>query len=165
MNKPTRILAALALTAFAGTAWAQEEERLKVTANDVEGVMVSESDLTLDSKLKFTSDCVEVYNGESLTASFPYAEIGNLKFSYYTLTGLKDVTSSDVLRLRNNPVEETLAFIGFNGTPAPLMVTDLGGASRVAIPEWKGEGIDVSNLTPGLYFVTVDKTTFKFIKK
>ena len=165
MNRPTRILAVLALSAFAGTALAQQKVELKVVANDAEGAEVASSVVTVDSQLRFTAAGVDVYNDGSLEAAFPYADMSKLTFSYDTATGMAAVDAAQELRLRNNPVAESLEFVGFTGESACLSVADLSGAIKVYLPEWRGNAVDVSDFTPGLYFVTVDKTTFKFIKK
>lgn len=165
MNKPTRILALLAFAALSGTAMAQEKVELVVAASDADGEFVASSVVTMDSKLSFTKAGVEVYNGETLDLSLPYADIAKLTFRYSKNTGVATVVANSGLRLRNNPVAESLAFVGFGEGVKNLVVTDLKGSIRVSIPEWKGEAVNVGDLTPGLYFVTVDKTTFKFIKK
>lgn len=165
MNKPTRFLAVLAFSAFSGMAWAQADVELMVVAADAEGEVVGSSTVTLDSKLSFTKAGVDVYTGDALELSIPYADVAKLTFNYENKTGVETVAANSGLRLRNNPVAESLEFVGFSGDAANLVVTDLRGSVRASVSTWKGEAINVSDLTPGLYFVTVDKTTFKFIKK
>ncbi|MBD5356636.1 MAG: T9SS type A sorting domain-containing protein [Bacteroides sp.] len=165
MNKPTRILSLLAFTAFAGCAWAQEDMKLKVVANDGEGNPVEETMVTVESKLRFTQNGVGVFDGDALTAEFNYADFATLSFYYDTLSSVSAVDAMTGLRLRNNPVAESLEFVGMTEKVAELTVIDLRGAVKVSVPEWKGEAINVNNLTPGLYFVTVNQKTFKFIKK
>lgn len=165
MNKPTRFLALLAFAALSGTAVAQENVELVVAASDADGEVKASSVVTLDSKLSFTKAGVDVYTGETLDLAIPYADIAKLTFRYDNKTGVETVDAHSALRLRNNPVAESLAFVGYNGDAASLVVTDLRGAVRASVSDWKGEAVNVSDLTPGLYFVTVDKTTFKFIKK
>ncbi len=165
MNKPTRFLPLLAFLAIAGTAGAQDKMELRVVANDSTASAIGETAVFLDSKLKFSESGVDVFQEETLKATFNYADVSNLKFRLVNLTGVKGIEADAALRLRNNPVDDSLEVLGFSGNPVKLTVTDLRGAVRVSIPEWAGEAADVSELTPGLYFVTVNQTTLKFIKK
>lgn len=165
MKKPTRILALLAFGAFSGIAFAQEEMDLKVVAHNDEGEAVAEALVTLDSKLRFTETGVGVFKGETMTVGFNYADVTSLSFRYDVRSAAGVVVSPIGLGLRDNPVGESLEIIGMTENSASLTVTDLKGRVRVSLPEWKGETVNVGELTPGLYFVTINQTTLKFIKK
>lgn len=165
MNKPARFFVLAVFAAMAGVAWAQEEVELKVVANNEDGVAVGEAPVTLESKLRFSKSEVNLYTGEILTSAFRYADMKSLSFRYDKFTGMKSVKADTPLRLRNNPVGEFLELLGTSGECRPLSVSDLRGGVRIYLPEWNGEPVDVADLAPGLYFVTVNKTTFKFIKK
>lgn len=166
MNKPTRIITLLAFSAFfASQLHAQEGVELKVIANGSDGVASASSVVTIDSKLRFSKEGVEVYSGETLTCMFPYSATANLSFEYDKGTGVKMLDASGTWKLRSNPVAESLQPYGKSVDAARLTVTDLSGAVKITLPAWHGEAVDVSDMTPGLYFVTIDKTTLKFIKK
>lgn len=164
MKQSTRLLAAGAFLMLAGQAFGEEVE-LQIVGNNADGEPVSTVSVNLDSKIRFTSEGVDVYNGETLTGVFGYVDINNLTFRYHKITGVESTIADSALRLRRNPVEETLELEGFTGDPVALVVTDLKGAVRAEIAEWNGEAVPVGSLAPGLYFVTVNKTTLKFIKK
>lgn len=165
MTKPTRFIALLAFSALAGITMAEEKTELNVVANGHDGTELAKTAVTLDSKLKFGETGVEVYSGETLVSVYPYADTANISFSYGDGTGVAEISQAGALRLRNNPVGETLELIGFDADSAPLSVVDLKGVVKISLSEWRGGAVDVSDLTPGLYFVTVNKSTLKFIKK
>lgn len=163
--KPTKILALLAVSALSIPISAQEPTQLHVVASNADGVEIGKSTVTLESRLRFSESGVEVYSGEMLTDVFHYADMANLKFAYLQGTGIATIPASSGLHLRSNPVGDLLEPLGLSAESANLSVTDLGGKVYCSAPKWRGEPIDVSNLTPGLYLVTINKTTLKFIKK
>ncbi|MCM1490504.1 MAG: T9SS type A sorting domain-containing protein [Muribaculum sp.] len=166
MNKPTRNIALLAFSALiAGNVNAEGQTELKVLANSTDGAVVSQSVITMDSKLRFSETGVEVYSGETLSEVFNYADIANISFYYDTATGVKVVEVAEGWKLRSNPVSAFLEPIGKKVDSATLSVADLSGSVRISLSDWHGEPVDVSDLTPGLYLVTIDKSTLKFIKK
>lgn len=165
MKKSTRLLAVCASVVLSGSALAQDSAGLKVEASNSEGTVVEEASVDILSKLRFSESGVDVYHGETLAAVFHYSDISKISFRYGNGVGVEAVNAGGKLRLLDNPVAETLELTGFSGEPVQLKVTDLGGSIRAIVKEWNGESVNVADLTPGLYFVTVDKTTLKFIKK
>ena len=165
MNRPTRFLAALAALACAGSVWAQEEKVLNVVALNEEVEAIAEAPVSLESSLRFTAEGVEVYGEELLSAVFNYTDMNAFAFRYDTQTGISLTPAASGLSLRTNPVVANLELLGHSGEATRLTVTDLRGTVKASAEEWTGEPVDVSALAPGLYFVTVNKTTLKFIKK
>lgn len=163
--KPTKILALLAFSALSIPLSAQETTQLSVVASNAEGVETGKSIVTVESKLRFSDSGVEVYSGEMLTDVFHYADVANLKFAYGQGSGVAAIPSASGLHLRNNPVGDLLEPLGLSAECAALSVTDLSGKVHFSAPQWSGQPIDVSDLTPGLYLLTINKTTLKFIKK
>lgn len=164
MKQKIRLVALGAFAAVAGQSFG-EDVKLYVQGNDTEGKVVSSYIVGLDSKLRFSAEGVNVYNGDAPTATFSYADIASLSFSYQNLSEVVSVADDSGLRLRKNPVEDSLEIIGFSGVPVSLTVTDLKGAVRVSCPQWQGETVAVDGLSSGLYFVTINQKTLKFIKK
>ncbi|MDE6057299.1 MAG: hypothetical protein K2F93_04725 [Muribaculaceae bacterium] len=166
MKKTARIY--LACMAIVGGlhASAQNPAQLMVVANDAEGVAMAEAPVGLESKLRFVGDGVEVYSGETLEAVFHYADLKALSFRFDAGTAVGQLSSEAALRLRANPVDESLEFVGFSGAAVPLSICGLKGETLVNVASWSGEGVDVSALAPGLYIARVgESATFKFIKR
>lgn len=165
MKKMSKILLPVVAVLCALPARADGEVTLQVVANDAEDTEIGRAPVTLESKLCFSDKEVEVYSGETLSAVFGYSGLTSLTFVYDTTTGIASEGALDMLRLRQNPVDDNLGFVGFAGEQASLTLSALNGETVVNIPEWGGEDIYVGSLPTGLYLVTVNNTTFKFIKK
>lgn len=165
MKKSARFLLFSAIASVAIGASAQNSQKLFVVAQDAEGHAVDEAAVSTTSRLSFSEAGVEVFSGDLLSAVFNYKDIRSLGFRYGGQTGIGFIEAAKALKLRSNPVAEVLEFATNPTEPATLTITDLKGRVRNRVQNWKGEGVDVAQLAPGLYFVTVNKTTLKFIKK
>lgn len=119
--------------------------------------------LNMETKMKFTPTGVEITNGNEV-ATYAYGKISKIRFETGT-TSITDVTRETSLSLRDNPVTDYLEIDGHDGTPVSLTVTALSGTVLNITDSWKGEGVNVSHLAPGIYLVTINKETLKFIKK
>lgn len=164
MKKTTRILLASAAATISFGAWA-EGGQLLVVANNADGQAVAEAPVTTASKIAFSETGVEVLSGGTLNAVFNFRTLKSLSFRYDGTTGVETISAADGLVLRQNPVAEALEFVSCPAEAASLTITDLKGSVRNKISNWSGEAVDVSTLAPGLYFVTVNNKTIKFIKK
>lgn len=82
-------------------------------------------------------------------------------------SGVSDITASarQALRLSENPVGDTLLIEGAPEGRSRLAVTSLSGQTLIVVNDWQGAAIDASSLTPGLYLLTVNNETIKFLKK
>lgn len=140
------------------------DDHLFVVCSDADGETVTKTLVNLESTIRFVDGNVEVYNDGMLTSSAPLLSVSQISFSNEPITAVETVTKS-TLRLVSNHVADKLVFAGSVSEPTSLYVTALDGTTRLQLRNWQGESVNVTDLTPGLYFVTVDKTTFKFIKK
>lgn len=165
MKKMSKILLPVVAMMFALPAKADGEVTLQVVANDTEDVEIGRSPVGLESKICFSDKEVEVYSGETLSAVFGYDGLKTLTFVYDSTTGIATEGAIARLRLRQNPVDDNLGFVGFSDGKTTLTLSALNGETIVSIPAWEGEDIPVGSLPAGLYLVTVKNTTFKFIKK
>lgn len=165
MRQTTRLLLSAAALACACGMQAETLQQLNVVAKDSAGNAVAKVPVDLESRIRFSGEGIEILSGEQLAAVVGYADMASFGFEYSEGTGVSSVAASGALALRNNPVAESLEVLGFSGESAPLTVSDLGGAVQVRVADWKGETVEVGHLPAGLYFLTVGKTTLKFIKK
>lgn len=164
MKKTSRILLGTAFAAASMCASAQTSQLL-VVAKDAEGKVVAEAPVSVESRLIISERGVEVMSGEELSAVFGYADMSSFGFRLDQLSGIGDVRASESLILRQNPVTDNLEFKEYPAAPASMTITDIRGAVRYSAEGWNGEAVNVSALAPGLYLVTVNDTTLKFIKK
>lgn len=164
MKKTSRILLGSAFAAVSIGASAQTSHLL-VVAKDAEGKIVAEAPVSTESRLIISDKGVEVMSGEELSAMFGYADMTSFGFRLGQLSGIGEVGSAESLILRQNPVADFLEFKEYPADAASLTITDIRGAVRYSAEGWNGEAVNVSALAPGLYLVTVNDTTLKFIKK
>lgn len=164
MNKPTRILSLMAAIAIAGNAWAQNTSGVNLIVNNASGAPIDKVPVTVDSKIKFTSEGVDVLENEVIKASFSYGTFATLSFTTPT-SGISAATTDVSLRILNNPVADILQIAGCEAESTPLLISDLAGRVKISLRDWSGENLDVSTFAPGLYFVKIKNTTLKFIKK
>lgn len=165
MKKPLRTFSLVAAAVVSCSAMAQEDGGVKVIANDSQGESVGEVVVTIDSKIVFTTDGVQILDKESQTAIFPYADISTLSFSTPEETGVASVAERGTIRLLENPVSSMLRISAPDNLTSSLTIHDISGSIRISLRKWDGEAVDVSNLSPGIYFVKINNTTLKFIKK
>ena len=162
MRKFTSFVAFFVAAGLAATVQAAD---LYVVARDAQGNVVNEAKVNVESTLNFTGTAVEVRSPQSLLATFPYENVSAITFRYGDGAGVGALKVTNNLRLRENPVQANLEIAGFEGEPVSLTVFDSKGGVVLKRDGWNGENVNVSSLAPGLYFVTVNKTTLKFIKK
>lgn len=161
MNRDIRFLLMAGTLAIVGTTSLQAEKTVKVTASDGS---VDSMPLTTDTRISLLPAGIDVVNPGEVTFSLPYSAIRSISFEN-TEASATYMVNADVLRLRYNPVESFLEFTGHNGRPSQLSISSIGGMRMLSLSAWKGESVDVSSLAPGIYLLTIDKTTIKFIKK
>ena len=161
MNRHIRFLLMAGALAIVGTAYLQAEKTVKVTSSDGSAASMP---LTTETRISLLPAGIDVVNPGEVTVSLPYSAIQSISFEN-TDVSATDIVNADVLRLRHNPVESFLEFTGHDGRPSHLSVSSIGGVRMLALSAWKGEAVDVSSLVPGIYLLTIDKTTIKFIKK
>ena len=158
--------ASLLLTAISGGGLlhAQNEE-LFLSANDKDGNRIAETAVTTESVIRFSENGVGIYQGETLQENISYNGLFSLSFYVAEGSGVSQVTTSEGVSLRRNPVESTLEFNGTLESKTALNIFDLTGGLRLGIQGWSGESVDVSGLTSGIYILKFDNHTIKFIKK
>ena len=161
MNKHIRFLLAAGALASAGAACLHAEKTVKVTAPDGTPTRMA---LSTGTRISFPVTGAEIANPGEETVSIPYSRIQSISFDDTGL-GVDRTVSNIALRVRRNPVESLLEVSGHNGAVARLSIASAGGARMIGIREWKGEPVDVSSLAPGIYILTIDNTSIKFIKK
>lgn len=160
MNNQTKILLASAILFSAPLARAESE--IEVKAPD-DGPTVT-APLRVGTVLTLKTDGIEIANeGESLV-SLPYSQVMTISFNTEKV-GVGRVEAASPLSLRRNPVESRLEIAGHDGSAAQLRVTSLAGQLAVSLDAWKGEPVDVTHLTPGVYILNINNQTLKFIKK
>lgn len=164
MRKFTLLSALFLLSGWICSAYAQQN--LKILANDDNGNVIDEAVVPFDGALRFAKAGVNILDADNIPVDqFSYSDLFMLTFMYEGEASVGSLKAETKLRLRQNPVAENLEIIGLGSDAAALKIFDAKGANCLSIKEWKGEPVNVSSLSPGIYFVTVNKTPIKFIKR
>lgn len=159
MTKTKTLVALALLTATGATVSAQS---IVVDAPSGETAVLS-APLTLDTKMTFSDAAVSVINGDK-TDTWSYDQILRIRFEGL-YTGISDITAASALRIAQNPVGDILRISGYDGAPASLAIFSGNGLCMTRISGWNGSDINVSSFAPGLYFVSINSKSLKFIKK
>ena len=109
-----------------------QAETLNVQANDQDGKVITSIPVTTESVIRFSDNGVNFFESDNLFATVPFAGLESLTFVYGT-TAVETIEALSPLRLKENPVGESLVFSGFDGNPTSLLVFDLGGSMKVKL--------------------------------
>lgn len=160
MNKSTRALTVTLLLASGALPAVHAEKRVEVKAPDGN---VEVAALTTGTKITFGEGGVSILNDGQPTVSVGYPQAQSIVFANYS--GVLSLAGQSSLGLLRNPVGDLLEVKGHDNSPATLGISSIGGGRMLSLKEWKGEAIDVSSLAPGIYLLTINNNTLKFIKK
>lgn len=140
---------------------------LVVTPNT--GGTAQKVNLTVETKMTFSDKTFEIVSAQGENPqTFSFADIRFLTFEDGTASG--DTTDNRLtvranpLRLAYNPVGEILRINGHDGARTTVQIFNVTG-TKIFTSAWQGEDLYVGNLTSGLYFITINSQTIKFIKK
>lgn len=159
MKQNKLLLSALALLASGAAA---ADDGLTMTVAPAEGtpqtVSVAAGDI-----LNFSEKGMALLNGDVQKASFTWPQLQTLTFD--APTSVDRVLAGDAVRPLRNPVGDVLEMTCPPVHPCALYISNAGGAIVLRVNAWDGGPVDVSSLSPGIYLVTVNNSTFKIIKK
>lgn len=126
---------------------------------------MSETDLSAIDKITFSETGFSVVLTDNATEAYGYGEVEKITFS--DINSVAEIGRGDNLNLliTPNPVDDIIRIKGYNSTePAQLTIYSLNGAQIVRIENWAGEPIDASQFPAGIYILSINNTTIKFIK-
>lgn len=161
MKKKILLFSAMAMLTC-GTAPAYEYDHIEMCVNLngglSEGVPIYTGDI-----ITFSNTEMKVMTEEEVKATLPLSQIESISFS--GLMSVDKLQADNAIRPLRNPVGDVLEIVCPPEQQGMLCVSDLSGALMLRVNDWKGEPVDVSTLSPGIYLVTIDNSTFKIIKK
>ena len=159
MKKSMRLLVASGVLASASLLTANAEKAVEIT--DPEGG-VEKIPLNLNTRLAFGQTGIDISNDGEASVSIPYLKIQSISFGDLSRVG---EIHSATIGLRQNPVGNMLQVTGQDSKSAVLGITSMDGKTMLLIKDWHGEDIDVAALHPGIYLLSINNNTIKFIKK
>lgn len=117
------------------------------------------------SKITFEDNGFSVINPQNAATKFAFSDVKAIKFSLGD-AGVQAVpVTTEVLKITPNPVVDVLHVSGYeDGIATPLNIYSISGAKVKSISNWTGEDVNVGNLSKGVYFLSINSKTIKFIK-
>lgn len=165
MNKIIKFLVLSFLLAVSSDVLAQGEQQLMMVAKDADGNTHVSLPLTTASHLHISQDGIKVTSGDELAALLSFDNVRSLAFVLEDIDGIVSPETVPSMLLSQNPVSDLLIFSEYPEQPSTLTIVDMKGSVRRVVDNWNGHAIDVSSLPTGLYLVTVNNITLKFVKK
>ena len=116
------------------------------------------------STIKFKTTKLVVTNHDNISNDFYFSDVIKIAFNE---EGTSITTpNASTASISPNPVKDNLMIqdaekmYGFD-----ICIYSVTGTLVSKHSQWNGESIDVSHLSPGIYFVNTNSTTLKFVKK
>ena len=142
------------------------------SAEEITAILYSENNQELasapiltDYAITFAQDGINVLNGDKqLVATMPYEGAWSIQFMGVN-AGVDQISVEKSFRLKENPVDAILEVVGYNEGVTTLRIYDMAGKMRIVDNNWDGNPVDVTALSPGMYLLSINNTTIKFIKK
>lgn len=166
MKKLLVTIAATAAALYPLTARADYEGEVRIWQPETETYSKT-AHLDTDTRITFDANGVNVLNGpkQDEVTSLPWAEVSKLTF-HTSESGVQEVgVRTRTLSLRENPVGDILIVEDAPQETSRLSVYSLTGVCHIRIDRWNGSAVDVSALPSGIYLLSVNNQTLKFVKK
>ncbi len=140
-------------------------QHANATDNLVVKTRSNSSKIALDDikGLKFSGEKMFVYTQSSDTpVEFNLVDIVSLKFAPDGTQGIES-TTADKQKINICYSNGVLSAKGVS--KAKTAIYSINGQREIAINSWDGSAVSLDNLTNGVYVLTVNNQTFKFVKK
>ncbi len=148
----------IGLLLFAGSLKADELISIYLNNSDLSPVRI---DVTTISTIKFKSTKFVVNANDNTSSDFYFSDVTKITFNEEG-TSIESV-NAQTASIYPNPVKDKL--IIRNIADSDISIYSITGVLVARYSQFDGESIDVSNLTPGVYFVNTNSTTLKFVKQ
>lgn len=165
MNEIIKLLVVSSLMAVSSDMLAQGGQQLMMVAKDADGNTHVSLPLTTASHLYISPDGIKVTSGDEMAALLSFDNVRSLAFVLEDIDGIVSPETVTSMYLRQNPVSDLLIFSEYPEQPSTLTIVNMNGSVRHVVDNWNGQAIDVSSLPSGLYLVTLNNITLKFVKK
>ena len=145
------------------SSFAKADELISIYLNntDLSPVRI---DISTISTIKFKTKKLVVKNNDNSTNDFYFSDIVKITFNEEgTSIETQDVSTA---RINPNPAKDIVTIQNAEQMyGSDVCIYSITGMLIDKLPQWNGESIDVSNLSPGIYFINSNSTTLKFVKQ
>lgn len=116
------------------------------------------------STIKFKTTKLVVTNHDNISNDFYFSDVIKIAFNE---EGTSITTpNASTASISPNPVKDNLMIQDAEKMyGSDICIYSVTGTLVCKHSQWNGESIDVSHLSPGIYFVNTNSTTLKFVKK
>jgi hypothetical protein len=145
------------------SSFAKADELISIYLNntDLSPVRI---DISTISTIKFKTKKLVVKNNDNSTNDFYFSDIVKITFNEEGAS----IETHDVAtaRINPNPAKDIVTIQNAEQMyGSDVCIYSITGMLIDKLPQWNGESIDVSNLSPGIYFINSNSTTLKFVKQ
>ena len=121
-------------------------------------------DVSTISTIKFKTTKLVVTNHDNISNDFYFSDVIKITFNE---EGTSITTpNASTASISPNPVKDNLMIQDAEKMyGSDICIYSVTGTLVSKHSQWNGESIDVSHLSPGIYFVNTNSTTLKFVKK
>ena len=121
-------------------------------------------DVSTISTIKFKTTKLVVTNHDNISNDFYFSDVIKIAFNE---EGTSITTpNASTASISPNPVKDNLMIQDAEKMyGSDICIYSVTGTLVSKHSQWNGESIDVSHLSPGIYFVNTNSTTLKFVKK
>ena len=117
------------------------------------------------TSLTFQQSKIVVNNIDNTSSDFYFSDIVKITFNEEGTAIIENAETSKT-NVYPNPVKDNLTLTNAgNLLGSDICIYSTTGQLVAKHSQWNGESIDVSHLTPGVYFVNTNSTTLKFVKQ
>ena len=145
------------------SSYTQADELISIYLNnsDLSPVRI---DVSTISTIKFKTTKLVVTNHDNISNDFYFSDVIKIAFNE---EGTSITTpNASTASISPNPVKDNLMIQDAEKMyGSDICIYSVTGTLVSKHSQWNGESIDVSHLSPGIYFVNTNSTTLKFVKK
>ena len=146
------------------SSYAKADELLSIylSNSDLSPVRI---DVSTISTIKFKTKRMIVTNKDNTSSGFYFSDIVKITFNENGETSI-ETTDTQTSSIYPNPVKDNLNIRNAeNMYGNDVCIYSITGVLVSKYSQWNGEDIDISHLSPGIYFINTNSTTLKFVKQ
>ncbi len=145
------------------SSYSQADELISIYLNNSDHSPVR-IDVSTISAIKFKTTKLVITNHDNISNDFYFSDVIKIAFNE---EGTSITTpNASTASISPNPVKDNLMIQDAEKMyGSDICIYSVTGTLVSKHSQWNGESINVSHLSPGIYFVNTNSTTLKFVKK
>ncbi len=145
------------------SSYAKADELISIYLNNTDHSPVR-IDISTISTIKFKTKKMIVTNDDNITNDFYFSDI--VKITFNEDGTYIETQNASTASIHPNPAKDNVTIQNAEKMyGSDVCIYSITGVLVSRLPQWNGEAIDVSHLSPGVYFINSNSTTLKFVKQ